>query len=785
VQKPKVFRVFLSSTFKDLEAERNVLHREVFPRLREFCLARGARFQPVDLRWGVSEEASVDQRAMNICLAEVARCREVTPRPNFIVLLGNRHGWLALPPQIPAAEFEAIRGQVPSRDDRDLLARWYRRDDNAVPPEYCLRARTGELGRFQERDRWAAEEGRLGAILRAVVNELDLPEADRRKYEASATEQEIVAGALDVSAPQGHAFAFIRELTGDYPDPAEAAAGEAILDYADPDQAPLDRLKNLIRSALPVRTYPARWDPRHGNPTTDHLDGLARDVREALEATITAELEDPRPAPAGRHDGIGAHPALDAEGQAHRDFASERARNFVGRDDTLAMIARHLAGPSSRALVICGDGGAGKSALLAEALRRAQRDQPGADVVYRFIGATPGSFEGRALLRGLSGELARRGYGPGEAKLPDTYPDLVTDFRKRLAQAGPNQPLVVILDSLDQLSASHGARDLAWLPAPPPAAVRMVVSTRPADTLQALVRCGALVEELGPMAPDDSRELLQRWLGEAHRTLRDAQEEQVLAGFAASSGNPLYLRLAFEEARRWTSDDPPAVLAAGVEAIIAQNTFARLATEDGHGTVLVSRALGYLAASRYGLAEDELLDVLSRDPEVYEWFLRGAQHLPPDFASQAAEYLGAGQPTTGWLEAIRQDEGGQAQLRGILERILPRPDGPRLPVVLWSRLAFDLRPYLTERGAEEAVLTCFFHRELADAARALYLDGSGAAQCHGRLAAYFRPRPGEDGQPLWAAAPVHALSELPYHLANAGEDRRADLVATLTDFGFL
>ena len=183
MQKPKVFRVFVSSTFKDLEAERNVLHSEVFPRLHEFCMARGARFQAVDLRWGVSQEANVDQQAMNICLAEIARCREVTRRPNFIALLGNRHGWLALPSQIPAAEFEAIHGQVTARSERDLLAKWYRRDDNAVPPEYCLRARTGELSKFRERDRWEEEETRLGAVLRAAVNELELPEADRLPYD--------------------------------------------------------------------------------------------------------------------------------------------------------------------------------------------------------------------------------------------------------------------------------------------------------------------------------------------------------------------------------------------------------------------------------------------------------------------------------------------------------------------------------------------------------------------------------------------------------------------------
>ena len=77
----KTIRVFVSSTFSDLKAERNALQAYVFPRLRELCEQHGARFQPIDLRWGVSDEASLDQQAMNICLGEIERCRQISPRP--------------------------------------------------------------------------------------------------------------------------------------------------------------------------------------------------------------------------------------------------------------------------------------------------------------------------------------------------------------------------------------------------------------------------------------------------------------------------------------------------------------------------------------------------------------------------------------------------------------------------------------------------------------------------------------------------------------------------------
>ncbi len=89
----RTFRIFVSSTFEDMINERNKLHEKVFPKLRELCLLHGARFQAIDLRWGVRREAALDHKALEICMEEIKRCQNVNPRPNFIILLGNRYGW--------------------------------------------------------------------------------------------------------------------------------------------------------------------------------------------------------------------------------------------------------------------------------------------------------------------------------------------------------------------------------------------------------------------------------------------------------------------------------------------------------------------------------------------------------------------------------------------------------------------------------------------------------------------------------------------------------------------
>lgn len=772
----RTFRVFVSSTFKDLAAERNHLSEHVYPVLRELCEEHGARFQPIDLRWGVSREASLDQQAMNVCLEEIDRCREVTPRPNFIVLLGNRHGWLAPPPQITAAEYDTIRGNVPDPADGELLDTWYACDTNAVPPEYYLRPRTGQHKRD---DVWAPVEARLHALLAAAAARTQY--RDDPKYRASATEQEILRGALGMGRLEGRSFCFVREIV-DHPDPVQSPDGSPVLDFVDRDQAPLDALKARLRSEVPYKEYAARWDAGRNGPGTEHLEALARDVREALTDAILGQLEDPVAPERGSDDveRIASEPALDIEGRAHRAFAEERCKIFVGRQAELAAISAYLDSDDRQPLVIAGGGGTGKSALLAEAVRRAQLDHPDEPVVYRFIGATASSSNAGSLLHGVCAELARRA-GDGETAIPNDYQGLVTDFRDRLVTMGADRRLLLFFDSLDQLSPSDGARSLAWLPVVVPAGVRVVVSTRPEDTLAPLQKRHAPITELGPMSETDGTDLLTRWLADAHRTLKCEQQEEVLTRFSESDGNPLYLRLAFQEARRWRSDQAQEHLAGGVEGIIATNTFGRLADEENHGAVLVSRALGYLAASRYGLAEDELLDVLSRDMDVYEWFLRGAQHVPPDLLARARDVRAAEPDIAAWLETLRTQDGASAR-RAFLATVLPHRNGPRLPVVLWSRLASDLRPYLTEREADGAALITFFHRELGDVARREFL-GERERDYHTALAGYFAPERGADDRPNWRDAAVRGLSELPHHLIEAQQWQQVE--ATLTDFAFL
>uniref|UniRef100_A0A3Q2D9P9 TROVE domain-containing protein n=1 Tax=Cyprinodon variegatus TaxID=28743 RepID=A0A3Q2D9P9_CYPVA len=86
-------RVFISSTFRDMHAERDVLVRSVFPELRRRAAAHCLHLQEVELRWGVTEEES--ERATELCLSEVCRSQML------VGILGERYGQVPPRPVLP------------------------------------------------------------------------------------------------------------------------------------------------------------------------------------------------------------------------------------------------------------------------------------------------------------------------------------------------------------------------------------------------------------------------------------------------------------------------------------------------------------------------------------------------------------------------------------------------------------------------------------------------------------------------------------------------------------
>lgn len=99
--------IFITSTFRDMHAERDYLRNHVFPVLEERLRERRHRLEPIDLRWGIDTVSIDDEHAkellvLKVCLNEINRSR-----PFLIALLGDRYGWIPPSERIQSASQEA------------------------------------------------------------------------------------------------------------------------------------------------------------------------------------------------------------------------------------------------------------------------------------------------------------------------------------------------------------------------------------------------------------------------------------------------------------------------------------------------------------------------------------------------------------------------------------------------------------------------------------------------------------------------------------------------------
>lgn len=100
--------IFISSTFNDMQSERDYIRKYVVPRLKKNLSKYHVNIQVTDLRWGVDtqsvEEDHREEKVLHVCLKAIQNSR-----PYFIALLGERYGWVP-----PIERMEKIKNTLPA-----------------------------------------------------------------------------------------------------------------------------------------------------------------------------------------------------------------------------------------------------------------------------------------------------------------------------------------------------------------------------------------------------------------------------------------------------------------------------------------------------------------------------------------------------------------------------------------------------------------------------------------------------------------------------------------------
>ncbi|GHV94010.1 hypothetical protein AGMMS50293_03300 [Spirochaetia bacterium] len=520
-------RIFISSTFRDMQDERNYLVQKTFPSLRKYCAEREITLQELDLRWGISEEESKQGKVVDICLKEI---RKTTPF--FIGLLGDRYGW------------------VPDKADLNKMG-----EKSNVFADYP----------------WVQEE--------------------LEKKGTSITEIEIQEGVLRAKT-KVNAYFYFRSSTMDIPNNADFREAQD-----SPESEKLERLKSNLQEQ---KTYPvAVYD------SIKHLGDLVeRDFKELADALFPKV----------------SFSALKKERLEQESFLKSKTIAYVSDDELVKQIDEFVSGETP-CLVVKGESGTGKSALLANWIK-SRVHQGEEKIIYHFVGQSMSQGDYRKINARLINELKDiyslenppnelEQLQAGEDKQQAKLQNLLAGIRDR-------GRLIIILEGLDKLADSAGAKLLNWLPGFP-SNVKFIFSTQNGDkTMDYFTRMDYPVVEMKLLSMDRIKALIPLYLNLYGKNLNDQQIERIAED--PENANPLALCTLLDELRMFgvhekLNEKIDWYLKAGSIPALFELVLARLEDnfDDGKEN-FVKNVLSLLWVSRNGLSEDELSAITKSAP---------------------------------------------------------------------------------------------------------------------------------------------------------------------------
>lgn len=667
----KYIRFFISSTFADMSVERDLL-QEVFNELIPAYRMKDWQIETVDLRWGISSEAGYLNKTMQICKKELLRCQQLSPKPNFIVLLGEYYGWVPLPESISASDCKKLSM---TKKEKDVFEQWYILDNNVLPEgQYLLK---GRHGRYRNDTNWQKEvEEPLKAMLSRNLRNAEslLGQIIKKSFSSqltdylgmSATEQEIRLGFFGVEDAGTHVLAYIRTLDNIPADKEKFY--EKDKERADKSSRLREKVRaglnkeNIVEMSLPYREY--------------GKDPFRNAFKERMRRHLTAIIE--------RTIAENAHQS-DNENDRHLEMAKKEAKFFIGRLRELEDIDRYLHDErEQRVLWVKAKSGAGKSSLLAKVVETYQNEF---DIICRFCGRTEEASSASSLLQSLWWDLHLLD-SSGKCKNPSgrkVFPYNGNEhwecMKCKLKHFNAKNPVLVIVDAVNQAKEDIKLfSELCWVDCALPPSLKVIISSTdepryniPTDDLMTYT-----LHDMG----EDAWTMVKETMRQQGRILDPAQTAQVQRVIGRSDRSPIYLNVLGKYLCTVPSTTSLHNVPPTLEELVPY-ILDKLSLAENHGPLIVRKVMSWLATEKTGLTQDEIMDLMSMDEDIFR------------------------------------------QVKGDSFHNLPDNNGRRIPPILFSRLLSDLQPFLRNISTKTGQMLALFHDKLREAVAAGILDNSG------------------------------------------------------------
>lgn len=514
--KNRHIRLFISSTFEDMQDERNYLMRRTFPKLQLMAAERNVMLTAIDLRWGITKEEAENGRVIDACFKEIENSI-----PFFIGIIGNRYGW------------------CPTSDQID------KETTNRFP----------------------------------VVDEL---------LGLSMTEMEIQFAVLRRKAKM-HAYFYIKESVENKNDSIE-------------DETKRQKLAALKKALVNNKRYKAQ-------PYLNEED-LSNKITDAFKSLLDTLFKQPIVSPTCK------------ELIRQRAYRDQLCNTYIKDDESFSFLSNWLSG-TKKHLVIFGESGIGKSALLANWTKELEGSKDCEyNIIYHFIGN--GGCEG--LIEQIQRVLVERFYQvlniKSQVRSDNQNENLLEEVITRVAER-QDIKILLVLDGINQLIEDE-AKSLSWVPELP-CNMKVVFSTLREDRTMSTFK-NRRYPRLELKSVKNKHQLIQEYLGTFAKKLSEKQIARIAAD--PQTDNTLVLVSLLNILINFCTHEN---LDITIENLLASETIddyykslINIYECEYDGNVktqgLVRSALSLILLSRSGISEYDLISVIKTTPFYWSQF---------------------------------------------------------------------------------------------------------------------------------------------------------------------
>ena len=569
----RTFPIFISSTFKDMHAERDMIRKIVIPKLEETLRDKRIELKVIDLRWGVDTSAVNDEEresaVLKVCLDAIKN-----NRPFFIGLLGERYGWRPDP-----SRWKNLYQSLPNSEKK-------------------------------------------------------LVESGEGK---SVTELEILFGALgnvnDILSRSLFYFRKKESIDKIHPDLLK----KPYLDEDESEEEnklrklKLQELKAKIRRICEennygnaVREYSLSWNKNKQQfEDEDFCEQLYHHLLQEIEEEIKdTEADVP-------------HDWYDEEERVLSDFVYAQTKHFVGRNDALRNLSEFLINQND-SMILTGFSGSGKSALFCKLYQKLNAEKQSHWIILAHsTGITLHSLSAETMLqrwirticKTLDCEENIDGQKELSVALADRFGELVLSAKNR------GYKIFILLDALDRFSKSIFSEYMQWLPEN----ISFLATSLPEATQKPLkIHPAIQVKNIDTFRETEASDMLKGLCLSIGKQLPESVSDKILKK-ATNEGvyayqSPLWLQLVghvlfgldaddFKEIRGRQEQEEIEKINGFLMDLVerfsgnAGDVFVEILTRasEDYGVTLINKTMGYLSVSRNGLREKDLAFLLNNN----------------------------------------------------------------------------------------------------------------------------------------------------------------------------